>query len=137
MAWSQREGMSTSSKLIAYIRNASEIVDIDEEEGRWVTLGFPDHTTCNLVYSNAIPLLRDGRLYLNRADGTDMVVTRGMTEIMTGGYSQHVFSATPGEHTLRIAYRVSEPAASGGKAANDGNFAVEMRFGAFLRNSGE
>lgn len=136
MAWSQREAMSTSTKLISYIRNASSIVDIDEEHGQWVTLAFPDSTVCTLIYSNAIPLLRDGRLYLNRTDGSDMVVTRGMTEIMTDGFSQHIFTGEPGGGTLRVAYRISEPAASGGKAADDGNFSVEMRFSAYLRNVG-
>ncbi len=136
MAWSQQEAMDTSMKLMTYIRNASEVIDIDETTGQSVTLGFPDGETCQLVYSNAVPLLRDGRLYLFRQNRTEMLVARGMTEIMEDdGFTTPVFVGKVGGDSLRIAYRVSEPTSAGVKSANDSAFAVSVRFSVGLRNS--
>lgn len=137
IAWSQNEAMQTSGTLTMYLRNASEIVAIDERQGAWVLLRFPDGTTGRLVYSNTVPELRDGRLLIQRTNGTQTIVARGLTEIQSsGGYTTPVFSRTR-RNALRIAYRVSEPASSGGRDANDGPYAACMRFGACLRNAEE
>jgi len=137
IAWSQKEAMNTSGKLTMYIRNASEVVDIDEVEGTWVELRFPDGTTGRLVYSNAVAELRDGRLYIQRTNGTDLIVARGLTEIQGDqGYTTPMFSKTR-NNALRVAYRVAEPAASGGRDANDGPYAANVRFGVCLRNAEE
>jgi hypothetical protein len=134
IAWSQNEAMITSAKLTAYVRNASEIVGIDEREGTWVSLRFPDGSIGRLVYSNAVPELRDGRMYIQQTNGTFMLVARGLTEIQnTNGYTTPVFSSTR-DNSLRIAYRVAQPAAGGDRDANDGPYAACMRFGASLRN---
>lgn len=136
MAWSQREAMITQMKLLTFIRNASRITDIDEETGQWVTLGFADGTSCDLVYSNAIPLVRDGRMYLFRGTTEDLLVARGLTEIMeSGGFTTPVFIGTAGGDSLRIAYRVSEPTSQGTKSSDDDAFAVSVRFSAALRNT--
>ena len=57
-----------------------------------------------------------------------------MTEIQSKeGYTTPMFSKTR-NNALRVAYRVSEPTASGGRDANDGRYAACVRFGACLRN---
>ena len=134
IAWSQKESMNTSAKLTMYIRNAREIVAIDQTEGTWVQLRTADGSTARLVYSNAVPDLRDGRMYIQRTNGTQTIVARGLTEIQDPhGYTTPVFSQTRA-NALRISYRVSEPAASGGRDANDGLYAACARFATCLRN---
>lgn len=134
IAWSHNQAMNTSEKLTLYMRNASEVVAIDEVEGTWVELGFPDGSTIRLAYSNDVPNLRDGRLYMQRTNGTEKLVARGLTEIQdAGGFTTPIFSQTRA-NALRVAYRVSEPAASGGRDADDGLFAASVRFGVCLRN---
>jgi len=134
VAWSQNQAMTTSDRLTLYVRNADEITAIDEVEGTWVNLRFPDGTTARLAYSNAVPDIRDGRLYLQRTNGTELLVARGLTEIQSNeGFTTPVFTRIR-DNALRIAYRVSEPTASGARAANDGQYAACVRFAACLRN---
>jgi len=135
IAWSQTAAMNSAAKIMAYVRNASEIVSIDEEEGKWVELRFPDGKTGKLVYSNAVPFQRDGKLYLQRNNGTEMIITRGMTEIQEGdGFTTPVFTRTR-DNSLRIAYRLSEPTSKGARAVDDAPFAAIVRLGACLRNA--
>lgn len=135
--WSQREALVTAEKVSQYIRNASEIVAIDESEGMWVTLRHSDGSEGTLVYSNAVPLLRDGQMFLSRDDGSDQIVARGLTEIQnSNGFTQPVFHRSS-PRVVRVAYRVSEPVESGGRDANDGAFAAFVRFSACLRNTAE
>ena len=137
IAWSQMESMRTSGKLTMYLRNAREIVDIDEVEGRWVRLRFPDHSIGTLAYSNAVPDQRDGRLYLLRDDGSEVIVARGLTEIQDDeGFTTPVFRKVRG-NALSLAYRVAEPVRGGGRDADDGAFAACVRFSACLRNAEE
>ncbi len=137
LAWSQNEAMRTSKKLTQYIRNASDIVAIDESQGAWVQLEFPDGRRATLTYSNAVPLLRDGRMYIERDDSTDMLVARGLTEIQsTDGYTTPVFSRTR-TNVLRVAYRVAAPSPTGGRASDDEAYAAFIQFGVCLRNSAE
>ncbi|MDP6630318.1 MAG: hypothetical protein QGH29_05015 [Kiritimatiellia bacterium] len=137
MAWSQQEAMTTAAQLTLYVRNASEILDIDEVEGTWVDLGFPDGETRRLSYSNAAPLLRDGRMYLQESGGAETIVANGLTEIQDdSGFTTPVFLQTSPK-SLRVAYRVSEPASAGGRDANDGQYAACVQFGICLRNSEE
>jgi len=133
-AWSQNEAMRTSDKLMMYIRNASKIVAIDDVAGKWVTLKFPDGSTGTVTYSNAVPELRDGQMFMRRTNATQTLVARGLTAIQdSGGFTTPVFLKTR-DNALRIAYRVSQPAASDGRDANDDDYAVCVRFGACLRN---
>jgi prepilin-type N-terminal cleavage/methylation domain-containing protein len=143
IAWSQNEAMSTSSRLTAYIRNAREVVSIDTNYGTWVQLRFADGATARLVYSNDMPELRDGRMYIQRTNGTQAIVARGLTEIQdsdgfyTPGRNPGFMFSITRNNALRVAYRVSEPAASGGRDANDGPYAAAVRFEACLRNAEE
>lgn len=139
MAWSQREAMETSMQLTDYIRNAVKISDIDKKEGTWLELTFPDGEVGTLIYSNAVPLQRDGRLYLTRSDSTDstneLLVARGLSELLDSkGHTIPVFKSQPNGNAVEISYRVSEPTAGGYRAVDDLNFAVSMRFSAALRN---
>ena len=137
IAWSQNEARGTSARLTMYVRNAQRIVDIDESEGTWVELEFTDGSVGRLVYSNAVPLLRDGRMILVRTNGMQTLVARGLTEIQdSGGYTTPVFYRSR-TNTLRIAYRVAEPTSAGTRDANDGPYAACVRFAACLRNSVE
>lgn len=134
-AWSQMEAMNTSTRLSMYLRNASEIVAIDEIEGTWVEFGFPDGTTGRLIYSNAVPELRDGRLYLQRPDGDRTIVARGLTEIQESqGFTTPMFLRIR-DNALRVAYRVSEPVPTGGREVDDGEYAACVRFAICLRNA--
>jgi len=134
-AWSQQAAMSTSAKLSMYIRNASKIINIDEEEGQWVELGFPDGSTGKLIFNNAVPDLRDGQLVLIRNDGSELIVSYGMTEIQEStGFTTPVFIKTHA-NALRIAYQLSGPSLIASRDANDGAYATAVRFGVCLRNS--
>ncbi len=134
IAWSQNEAMKTSSQIMMYVRNAKEIVTNDVSQGTWVQLRFGDGSAARLVYSNDMPRLRDGRIYLVRSNGTELIVARGLTEIQnSSGYTTPVFTKTR-DNSLRIAYRVAEPASSGARDANDGPYAAAVRFAVALRN---
>lgn len=135
IAWSQNEAMRSAGKLTDYVRNASAIHSIDVTNGCWVRLTQTNGAVIRIVYSNGVDHLRDGRMYLYRTNGTEMIVARGMTGIMgTNGYTQPVFSMNPSSNILQLAYRVSEPASTGGRDADDDDFAVCIRFGIYLRN---
>jgi hypothetical protein len=137
IAWSQGEAMNTTSKLTMLIRNAQAIAGIDESEGSWISLRFNDGSILSLVYSNAVPELRDGRMYIVRTNRTQTLVARGLTEIQRSeGFTTPVFSVVR-DNAVRIAYRVAEPAASGGRDANDGPYAACTRFAVCLRNAEE
>jgi hypothetical protein len=137
IVWSQKEAMLTSAKLTMYIRNASAISAIDESEGTWLELEFPDGSATRLVYSNAVPELRDGRLLLQKTNSTEVIVARGLTEIQSPeGFTMPVFSSVRHNH-VRVAYRVSEPVRSGGRETDDGVYAACVSFSVCLRNTGE
>ena len=135
IAWSQVEGMNSGTELLCYLRNAKAIEGVDTNRGAWVKIRFPDGTLGTLSYSNSYQTLRDGRMYLQRTNGTVMIVARGLTQVMDSqGYTTPMFR-TNRANSVTIAYRVSEPAASGTQAANDGDFAACVKFSACLRNS--
>jgi hypothetical protein len=137
VAWSQNEAMKTSSKLASYIRNASAITGMDTNRGTWVRLRFPNGTTGQLIYTNGIANLRDGRLYLKWSNTTELIIARGLTEIMDDeGFTQPVFQKTR-DNAIRISYRVSEPTAGGSRAADDEDFAAVVRISACLRNTAD
>ncbi len=134
MAWSQKEALQTAEKLTMLIRNASAIVRIDEVEGEWVELLFTNGVVGRLSYSNAMPTLRAGKMYLTRTNKTEIIVARGLTEIQRSqGFTTPVFTRTR-ENALHIAYRVSEPAAGGARDADDDEYAACVSFGVCLRN---
>lgn len=135
IAWSQDEAMRTSGKLTAYVRNASEVVGIDVSQGRWVRLRMPGGGVVRLSYTNMPSRIRDGQVVLRRSNSTEVVVARGLTEIMSSqGYTTPVFTKT-GNNSLRIAYRVAEPVGSGNRAVDDSTYAASVRFAACLRNA--
>lgn len=137
IAWSQSEAMRTSSKIAAYIRNATAISGMDTNRGTWVRLTFPNGTTSQFVYSNGIANIRDGRLYLKWSNTTETIIARGLTEVMDEfGFTQPIFQKTR-DNSLRISYRVSEPGAAGARAADDDDFAAVVRISACLRNTAQ
>lgn len=134
IAWSQNQAMRTSTKLESYLRNASAVTAIDQVQGTWVQVRFPDGSTGRFVYSNAVTALRDGRLYLVVSNGTQTLVSRGLTEIMDSrGFNIPIFTMTR-TNALRIAFRVAEPTPQGTRAANDSSYAASVRFGVCMRN---
>lgn len=133
IAWSQNEAMNTSAKLTLYLRNASQILAVDATGGKWVQLKFANGATARLVYSNSVPLLRDGRLFIQLTNGTQTIVARGLTEIQQP--EEFVFQKT-GANSLRVAYRVSEPE-SNPNPADDGRYACCSLFRVCLRNASE
>jgi hypothetical protein len=79
--------------------------------------------------------LRDGRMYMQSGTNSETIVARGLTQVMDGvGYTLPIFTLSPNSNVLQVAYRVSEPAMTGGRDADDGDFAVCVRFGVYLRN---
>ncbi len=133
---SQNRAMTTGEIIGQYVRNANRIIEMDEENGTWVRLGFSDGSSGLLVYSNAIPDLRDGRLYLIRTNNVTRLVTRGMTGFQTTvGFSPNVFFS-PRPDLLRIRYRVTDPVTSEGReVVNDGVFASSVDLTIHLRNT--
>ena len=136
VGWSQIEAMKSADKLTTYIRNASNIVSIDEVEGTWVRLAFPGNTNVvRLAYSNDTSKLRDGRLYLTRTNRTEVIVARGMTEIQDSrGYTTEVFTKIR-KNALQISYRVSEPTGPDTRACDDAAYAAQVHFIVCLRNA--
>jgi hypothetical protein len=138
MSWSQYEAMRSGASLTSYIRNASAIATNDVVRGRWVDLRFGHGTNtwvARLVYTNAPGVLRDGRMYLKRANETETIVARGMTEIMDEhGFTAPVFTPV-GTNCIRVAYRISEPGANGERAADDEQYASCVRLAVRLRNN--
>lgn len=141
MSWSQYEAMRSGAALTAYIRNASAIATNDVVKGRWVDLRFGQGTNswvARLVYTNAPGVLRDGRMYLKRANQTETIVARGMTSIMDkNGFTMPVFTPVVNggvTNCLRVAYRISEPGANGERAADDEKYASCVRLSVRLRN---
>lgn len=142
--WSQREALMSSEKISQYIRNSSEIIEIDLDDGHGdvsgrkycaLTLLHPDGSTNTLVYTNTEGIQRDGRMMLLRNGSSNgIVVARGLTGYQNSdGYAPPVFQLS-GEKVVRVAYRVSEPTKSGGRDVNDGQYAAYVRFSACLRN---
>jgi prepilin-type N-terminal cleavage/methylation domain-containing protein len=137
VGWSQNEAMRSSNRIEACIRNASEIVGIDTNRGTWLEVRFPDRTTARFTYQNALRDQRDGRLVLRRGSSTEVLVARGLTEIMTNtGFTTPIFIRTR-DNAVRVAYRVSEPRQSGAQAADDEPYAACVRFAVCLRNTAE
>ena len=133
VSWSQNEAMKTSAKLAMYVRNAVEVAAMDNE-GTWVQLRFVDGSTARLAYSNDVPNLRDGRLYLQRANGSETIVARGMTRIQdSNGGATPLFRMSRG-NCMNMAYRVSEPREASNPAA-DGQYAAHVRLAVCLRNA--
>ncbi|MEI8140330.1 MAG: prepilin-type N-terminal cleavage/methylation domain-containing protein [bacterium] len=138
MSWSQYEAMRSGATLTSYIRNASAITTNDVARGRWLDLRFGSGTNtwiARLVYTNAPGMLRDGRMYLKRANESETIVARGMTEIMDEhGFTTPVFTMV-GTNCVRIAYRISEPGANGARASDDEKYASCVRLAVRLRNN--
>ncbi len=133
-SWSQNEAMRTSGKLTDYIRNAASVHGVDQSN-KWVELRMTNQTVVRLSYSNGVDNLRDGRLYMQSGTNTETIVARGLTQIMDDvGFTAPMFTLSPDSNVLRVAYRVSEPASTGGRDADDGDYAVCVRFGVYLRN---
>jgi len=142
--WSQRAAMVTSTKITTYARNASQIHSIDEQNGNWVKLLFPDGSISELTYINPNTSQRDGNLRLikwsqnNSRVWEEQVIVSGMMAVPNRGgegYSEHVFSGEPGGANLNVAYWISEPNHTGERSAADENYAVSVRFSVCLRNN--
>jgi hypothetical protein len=82
-------------------------------------------------------VLRDGRMYLKRANETETIVARGMTEIMDEhGFTAPVFFVPPGtSNIVHITYRISEPGINGARASDDEKYASCVRLAVRLRNN--
>jgi len=143
--WSQREALITSEKISQYIRNASEIIGIDLDDGQGdvsgrkycaLTLLHPDGSTNVLAYSNVEDVQRDGRMILlSNGSSNGVIVARGLTGYQdSSGYMPPVFQQID-NNAVRVAYRVSEPTKTGGRDVNDGQYAAYIRFSACLRNA--
>jgi type II secretory pathway component PulJ len=136
-AWSQTEAMRSSFKLQAYLRNAVSIVMVtNRPSSASVRLRMPDQSLVSLMYTNSPTALRNGKLYLQRTNGTEMLVARGMTGLQdSNGGPVPVFSIVR-TNVLRVAYRVAEPVSSA-NSADDGLYAASVRFATCLRNAPE
>jgi hypothetical protein len=96
----------------------------------------PDKSVVALIYTNSPVELRNGKLYLQRTNGTEMLVARGMTGLQdANGGTIPIFSMVR-TNVLRVAYRVAEPISTA-NSADDGLYAASVRFAACLRNAPE
>jgi type II secretory pathway component PulJ len=136
-AWSQAEAMRSSFKLQAYLRNATGIVQItNKQNNATVRLRMPDQSVVALIYTNSPAELRNGKLYLQRTNGTEMLVARGMTGLQdVNGGTIPIFTMVR-TNVLRVAYRVAEPVSSA-NSADDGPYAASVRFATCLRNAAQ
>jgi hypothetical protein len=120
------------------MRSATAIATNDVIRGRWVDLRFSSGSNtwvARLVYTNAPGVLRDGRMYLKRANDTETIVARGMTEIMDEhGFTTPVFTVVR-SNCVRVAYRISEPGSEGARAADDELYAAIVKIAVKLRNN--
>lgn len=136
VAWSQNEAMRSRGKVTAYIRNASAITGCETNRGSWIQLKFPDGTSVKLVYSNSTSTIRGGQLYLKRTNSTEIIIARGLTQIMDSvGFTTPMFQPVPQSNAVMIAYRVSEPVAAGVAAADDDDYAAIVDTTVGLRNA--
>ena len=111
ISWSHMEALRSGRDVINFVRNASSVNAIDTNTWRWVELRMPDGKLKRLNYANPIGGQRDGYMYLTTGtQPSQTIVARGMTAIMTDGFSPPVFewhSSTP--NMLRLRYRLVEP----------------------------
>ena len=137
IAWSQSTIMRTSTKIEAYVRNASSISGIDTTNGLWVEVRFTNGITGRLTYYNTTDTLRKGKMFLQQnTSTTEVLVAQGVTKIMdTTGFQIPVFTKLR-DNAILFSYRVSDPTPSGIQAADDGDYAAYARFAVFLRNYG-
>ncbi|MDP6523186.1 MAG: hypothetical protein QGI24_09210 [Kiritimatiellia bacterium] len=126
--WAVTETRETKENVIAYMRNACEIVDIDDA-GDWVELEMADGTISRFEYMKPGGQSGSGRLVFTRNMGASnpqvTLVAEGFTKTMNEPV-RNVFEQT-GPTTLRVAYRVSEP-------LSPGTCAVEVDTGVQIRN---
>jgi len=133
---SQNRALVTGEIIAQYIRNASRIAALDVENGTWVTLEFPDGALGTLVYSNDMPALRDGRIFLVRSNETIRLVTRGVTGIQTSSGFSPPFFSSPRADVVRLRYRITDPVTEDGReVVNDGLYASEVDLWVKLRNA--
>lgn len=128
-AWAQTESIKVSQRLVAYLRNASVITNIDVA-GDWIEVVMPtNNVIARISYINTTGLPGEGRLVLvpNIASPTSNTNTlaRGLTKVMTLP-TRNVFEQT-GPSSVRIAFRITKPAESG-------QYPSEVDIGARLRN---
>jgi len=133
---SQNRAIVTSEVIAQYLRNATRVVAMDEENGTWVRVQFSDGSFGTLTYSNNMPQLRDGRLFLVRSNSVVRLVTRGLTGAQTSeGFSPNFFFC-PRPNLLRIRYRITDPVTEEGREViNDGAFASSVDLWICLRNA--
>ena len=132
---SQDEAMRTMEKVTDLLHNGSSVAGIDVSSGRWVQVRFPDTTVSCLTYSNDVTGLRNGALYLQETNTTQLLVARGLTSVMDSrGFTTPMFTQTR-SNSLRIAFRVATPTQYGTGAANDSQYAASVNFAVTLRNA--
>lgn len=138
---SQVASINSSVRIMDCIRNASAIMDIDDETGRWVKLGYSDGQTALLAYTNSAQTANSGALGLFRSNKPPVwLVKHGITEMMgVQGFDSPVFSVPTNcvnsvTNRLYVRYRVSQPADDGGRDLEDKKYAMHVRFAACLRN---
>jgi hypothetical protein len=129
-AWAQSEAVASSQKLVAYMRNATDIHAIGLS-GDWIELSMPPSGTVSRIsYQN--PSLEPGAGVLAFvADTGDPlsptnVVAEGVTKVMTFPV-RNVFEKT-GANSLRLAYRIT-------RTTQRGTFSAEVDTGVRLRNN--
>lgn len=108
VSWSHAEALDSSRSVLCYLRGATGITAADTNDWRWVEVGRPDGSTSRVVYAGPIEGQRDGSLYLTNSTGKVTVLARGITEIMSEGFSVPVFRLT-GPNYLRVSYQVVQP----------------------------
>lgn len=127
--WAQTESVKVSQRLVAYLRNASVITNIDVG-GDWIEVVMPTNNTISRIsYVNTSGLPGAGRLVMvpNVASSSSPtnVLAYGLTKVMTLP-TRNVFERS-GPNALRIAFRITQPSESG-------QYPSEVDIGVRLRN---
>ena len=135
VSWSENEAIRSSRDLVGYVRNAQALSSVDTN-GFWVNLLLTNNAAAHIEYVNPTPHLRNG--YIVRSNltshATMMVVSQGVTKIMTTGFSPPVFQQVK-SNSLSICYRVVEPIAADPGQYNDMTIAAIVDTVVCLRNA--
>lgn len=138
VVWSYNEARRASRDVVDYIRNASEITQVDTNKYQWIELKMPNNSRTRFVVVNPPgDLPRDSYMYMsNSVTGRSMIVARGLTGLMTPeGFSRPIFYVHPNMRAVRLGFRVTEPVPTGREAVNDSRIAAIIDTSVTLRNS--
>ena len=129
-AWAQTEGIQSSQRVLAFMRNAVAVTNIDVG-GDWVELVTDTNSTvARFTYQNPSAKPGKGQIIfrpdISKSAGATNVLVNGVTKVVSIP-PRKVFEQT-GADSLRVAYRITKP-------LKRGDYPAEVDIGVRLRNN--